>query len=80
MEILSGFMNQNKNSIISGLKLGAVLIHQENIYHVLFIKGLSDPSYLTHPKRLILYCLFDFSSLMAGAQRFTSVALHLLLS
>lgn len=40
MEILYGFVNQNKNSIISMLRVGAGFIHQESISHVLFIKHL----------------------------------------
>lgn len=40
MEILSGFMNQNKDPIVGGLIVGVGLIHQEDIYHVLFVKHL----------------------------------------
>lgn len=45
--MVSGFMNQNKNSIVSRLIVGAALIRQESIYHVLFIKRLSHKLYLT---------------------------------
>lgn len=47
MEIVSGFTNQNKNSIVSRLTVGVALICQESIYHVLVIKRLSHKLYLT---------------------------------
>lgn len=47
MEIVSGFMNQNKNSIVSRLRAGVALIRQGSIYHVLVMKRLSHKLHLT---------------------------------